>query len=124
MTENQKSDTLQRLDLILEALKDKKGENIVTINMEKVGNAFCDYFVICHGNSTTQVDALSDSVHHRLKTEMNVRAHHIEGINNSLWILMDYSDILVHIFLEEQRSFYNLEELWGDGKMESIKDIK
>jgi len=113
-----------KLELILEALKEKKAKEIVSIDLEKVENAICDYFVICHGDSTTQVDALQDAVHKKLKEKMKTGAHHIEGTDNSLWVLMDYSDIVVHIFLNENRTFYNLEELWADGELEYVKDDK
>jgi ribosome-associated protein len=113
-----------KLELILEALKEVKGKDIVVLNLEKVQNAVCDYFVICHGDSTTQVDGLSDAVARKVKAELSINAHHIEGKNNSLWILMDYWDILVHIFLGENRSFYNLEDLWADGVLERIEDHK
>ena len=98
----------EKLEVILEALKEKKGKEIITIDLRKVGYAICDYFVICHGDSTTQVDALCDSVQGKVKKELNTSAHHVEGTNNSLWVLMDYSDIVVHIFLAEKREFYNL----------------
>jgi ribosome-associated protein len=122
-----KSETIEspnKLELIVEALKEVKGKNIVVINLEKVHNAICDYFVICHGDSTSQVDGLSDSVARKVKSELSINAHHIEGKNNSLWVLMDYSEILVHIFLGENRSFYNLEDLWADGVLEKIEDHK
>jgi ribosome-associated protein len=122
MTKNKKSAGPDKLELILEALKEKKGKEIVTINLEKVDHAICDYFVICHGESTTQVDALSEAVYAKLKSEHKIVAHHIEGKENSLWILIDYFDIVVHVFLQEKRSFYNLEDLWADGKLERIED--
>jgi ribosome-associated protein len=122
MTDNNNQQIQQKLHHILEALKEKKGQEIVTINLENSASAFCDYFVICHGTSTTQVDALSNSVNRRLKEKMKETAHHIEGTNNSIWVLMDYSDILVHIFTEEKRSFYNLEDLWADGLLERVVD--
>ncbi len=122
MTETRGKTDTEKLEFILEALKEKKGKEIVSIDLEKVDNAIWDYFVICHGDSTTQVDALQDAVHRKLKEELKTGAHHIEGTNNSLWVLMDYSDILVHIFLKEKRAFYNLEELWADGRLEHVVD--
>lgn len=122
MTETGENIHTEKLELILEALKEKKGKEIVAIDLEKVDNAICDYFVICHGDSTTQVDALQNAVHRKLKEKLKTGAHHIEGTDNSLWVLMDYYDILVHIFLKEKRSFYNLEELWADGRLEHVKD--
>lgn len=122
MVKNKKSDTQIKLDLILQALKEKKGKEIVTINLEKVGYAICDYFVICQGDSTTQVDALSDGVYRKLKSELKTAPHHIEGNDNSIWVLLDYFDIVVHVFLNEKRSFYNLEELWAEGELVRIED--
>ncbi len=124
MTENNDINSRGKLDLILEALIEKKAKDIVTINLEKAGNAICDHFVICHGDSTTQVDALCGSVSRRVKEKLHIGAHHIEGTNNALWILMDYYDIVVHIFLNEKRTFYNLEELWSDGEIKKIEDVK
>ncbi|MDF1570475.1 MAG: ribosome silencing factor [Bacteroidales bacterium] len=122
MTETEEARPGEMLGVILDALKEKKGKDIVTIDLREVENAICDHFVICQGNSTTQVDALSDSVHRKVKKELNTAAHHVEGKNNSLWVLMDYSDIVVHIFLEEQRTFYNLEDVWADGVLSRIDD--
>lgn len=122
MTETEETKTEDTLGVILEALKEKKGKDIVTIDLRKLGNAICDYFVICQGDSTTQVDALCDNVYRKMKKELNTAAHHVEGTNNSLWVLMDYSDIVVHIFLDEQRKFYNLEDLWADGVLNRIED--
>lgn len=122
MTETEETKTGDTLGVILEALKEKKGKDIVTIDLRKLGNAICDYFVICQGDSTTQVDALCDNVYRKVKKEQKTAAHHVEGTNNSLWVLMDYSDIVVHIFLDEQRKFYNLEDLWADGVLNRIED--
>lgn len=124
MTETKEINSREKLDLVLEALKEKKAKEIITINLEKAENAICDYFVVCHGDSTTQVDALHDSVSRKIKKKLHTNPHHVEGVNNSLWILMDYFDIVVHIFLDEKRSFYNLEEVWADGNIEKIEDVK
>lgn len=123
MIKNKEKESPEKLDLILEALKEKKAKEIVTINLKNIGNSLWDYFVVCHGDSTTQVDALSDSVARKVKTGLSQNAHHVEGKENSVWILMDYSDTLVHIFLNETRTFYNLEELWADGELEKIEDV-
>ncbi len=114
----------EKLDLIIEALKEVKGKDINVINLKEVGYAISDYFVICHGDSTTQVDGLSNTVLRKLKTELKISPHHIEGKENSVWVLMDYSDIIVHIFLKENRAFYNLEDLWADGVIDRIEDEK
>jgi ribosome-associated protein len=122
MTKTKKRADEGMLELILEALKEKKGKDIVTINLNEVEHAVCDHFVICHGDSTTQVDALTDGVYQKLKKEYNINAHHIEGNDHSLWVLIDYFDIVVHIFLQEKRAFYNLEGLWADGVLERVED--
>jgi ribosome-associated protein len=122
MTEHESLSTDDIRTQIIEALKEKKGHNIIAIDLRKIGNSICDHFIICHGESTTQVNALSDSVAKKLKDCCKTTPHHIEGLENSLWVLMDYNDILVHIFLEEQRRFYKLEELWADGETEGFED--
>jgi ribosome-associated protein len=110
----------QKRELIIEAIREKKGHQIVTIDLSQVENSICDCFIICHGDSNTQVGAITDSIERRLKEENGTRAHHVEGLRNSQWVLMDFFDILVHIFQEEYRSFYRLEELWADGKVTRV----
>lgn len=112
----------EKLKLILEAIKEKKGHQIVSINLQKVSNSVADYFVICHGESTTQVDAIADGIEDSLRKEAKIKPHHVEGRDNKQWILLDYFDTLVHVFLEEKRAFFNLEELWADGEIENIEE--
>lgn len=107
----------QKKELILEAIREKKGHDIVSIDLSEVDNSICDFFIICHGESVTQVGAITDSIEKKLKKEASARAHHVEGLQNSQWVLLDYFDILVHVFQAEYRSFYKLEELWADGKI-------
>ncbi len=122
MNENDLLSVEEKSRLIVDAIREKKGHQIVTIDLTEVDHSICDSFIICHGESTTQVGAITDSIEKRLKTEAGIRAHHVEGVKNSLWVLLDYFDILVHVFLEETRSFYRLEELWADGKVKKIYD--
>jgi ribosome-associated protein len=103
--------------LILDAIREKKGHQIVTIDLSEVEHSICDRFIICHGESTTQVGAIADSIAKDLKEKAGIRAHHVEGLQNSQWVLLDFFDVLVHVFLEDFRSFYRLEELWADGKV-------
>jgi len=112
----------EKKQLIVEAIKEKKGHQIVTINLSEVENSICEYFIICHGESLTQVGAIVESIEKKLKEEGRIRAHHVEGLQNSQWVLLDYFDILVHVFQEEYRSFYKLEELWADGKVTEVKE--
>ena len=116
----EQSDSLnvkQKRELILEAIREKKGHDIVSIDLTDIENSICDSFIICHGESVTQVGAITESIEKKLKQEARIRAHHVEGLQNSQWVLMDYFDVLVHVFQEEYRSFYKLEELWADGKV-------
>ena len=124
MAEKKSLSTAKKRELIIEALKEKKGKQISTIDLRKINNSLSDHFIICHGESTTQVSALAESVERKLKKSKKTHVHHIEGLQNCQWVLMDYFDILVHIFIEDQRSFYNLEELWADGILERFEDEK
>jgi ribosome-associated protein len=112
----------QKRELILEAIREKKGHQIVSIDLSEVENSICDFFIICHGESVTQVGAISESIEKKLKEEALTRAHHVEGLQNSQWVLLDYFDILVHVFQEEFRSFFKLEELWADGKVTRVTE--
>jgi ribosome-associated protein len=121
----EESETLmvdEKIQLIVEAIQEKKGHQIVTINLSEVENSICEYFIICHGESVTQVGAIAESIEKTLKEAGRIRAHHVEGLQNSQWVLLDYFDILVHVFQEEYRSFYKLEELWADGKVTEVKE--
>jgi len=102
-------------DIIIESIKNKKGKDIVSIDLNEIENSVCEYFVICHANSTTQVGSIAEEVKQKAKELAGIPAHHVEGISNSQWVLMDYNHIVVHIFLAEYRNFYRLEELWADG---------
>ena len=103
--------------VIIEAIKSKKGKEIVSIDLEKIDNSVCDYFIICHGESTTQVGAIVNEIRDKAKESLGIYVDHIEGQQNSNWVLLDYIGIVVHVFLKEQRDFYRLEDLWADGKI-------
>ena len=122
MEENESLTLERKRDLIVEAIQEKKGHRIVTIDLTNIENSICDCFVICHGESVTQVGAIAESIEKKLKENGRLRVHHIEGLQNSQWVLLDYFDILVHVFQEEYRSFYRLEELWADGKVARVDE--
>ena len=105
------------VDVILKGIEDKKGENIVCLDLSKIENSACKQFIICSANSTTQVNAIADAVEHFAKKELNERIHHKEGLENSQWVLIDFVNVVVHVFQTEYREFYNLEGLWADGKL-------
>lgn len=119
MIDNQYTKDL--LDSIVEGLSDVKGEEITILDLREIENAFCQYFVVCTGNSNTQVSALADSVERVVKTEMHERPFHVEGKENKHWILMDYTNIIVHIFQKEHREYYDIENLWGDAVVTRIE---
>ena len=110
------------LNLIVESIKEKKGREIISINLTKTGSSVCDYFVICHAGSTSQVEAIANSVETKVKEGFNIKAGHIEGYKNAQWILMDYANIVVHVFLAEYRTYYALEDLWADGKVKKYEE--
>lgn len=110
----------QLKDAIVRSMADKKGKNIVCLNMEKVDNNICDFFVICEGTSSVQVSAIAKAVEEEIYTLTGQYAYHSEGYENAEWILQDYVDVVVHIFQPQVRSFYNLEGLWGDAEVEEI----
>jgi ribosome-associated protein len=107
---------------IVKGIQEKKGTNIVILNLKHIGNAIADYFILCTGTSDTQIDAISDSIEREVYLATKENPWHREGIKNKEWILLDYVNVVVHIFKNEVRSFYGLEELWGDAKITEIED--
>ena len=105
---------------IVEALQDKKGRNIVIMNLTEIQGAICRYFVICEGGSPTQVSALSDSVWDKVSDDLKEKPLGAVGMKEAQWIAMDYGTVIVHIFLPELRSYYNLENLWADAEIKKI----
>jgi len=108
---------------IIKAIEDKKGHNIASIHIGKIENSITDYFIICNAQSNTQVNAISDGIERDIKTNLKERPWKVEGRDNSQWIVMDYSSIIVHIFQTPYRDFYKLEELWADAPIELIPDL-
>jgi len=101
-------------ELIVESIQDIKGKNIVKLDMRDLDDAPTDFFIICEGDSSTQVRAISENIQHRVKYEGSLLPTHVEGKSNSLWICLDYFTTVVHVFYPETRHFYELEDLWGD----------
>ena len=107
---------------IVEGLKDRKAKDIVTIDISKLHSAVCKYFIVCHGDSTTQVNALAQSVEHFMEENLNEKVWKKQGLENCQWVILDYANVVVHIFLRETREYYNLEGLWADGRVARIKN--
>ena len=105
---------------IVEALQDKKGRDIMTMNLTEIQGSICQYFVICEGGSPTQVSALSDSVWDKVFEDLKEKPLGAVGIQEAQWIAMDYGTVIVHIFLPELRQYYNLENLWADAQIKAF----
>ena len=101
---------------VVEAMDSVKGKEIVTLDLRETGTAVTDYFVMCHANSKTQVDALADKIIDEVRDKNGVKPYHVEGRDNTEWILIDFVDVVVHVFLQSMRQFYQLEELWADAE--------
>jgi len=101
---------------VVEAMDAIKGKEIVTLDLRETGTAVTDYFVICHANSKVQVDAIADKIIDEVRDKNGVKPYHIEGRDNTEWILIDFVDVVVHVFLQSMRQFYQLEELWADAE--------
>ena len=110
------------LEGVIKGIFEKKGQNVLKIDLRKLDTRITDYFVICHAPSGTQVSAICDSVDDTVRKETGEKPLHVEGLDNCFWVLVDYGNIIVHIFLEEYRKFYSLESLWADAAIEAIED--
>lgn len=111
------------ISVILKGIDDVKGEDIQLIDLRGIENTVCDYFIVCSGNSNTQVNAISGSVQKIVSKELRDKPWHIEGKDNSEWVLMDYVNVVVHIFQKHIRDFYDIESLWGDAKITKINPV-
>ncbi len=110
------------VDAVVEGIKDNKGHNITVLDLRGIDGASADYYIVCQGNSTTQVDSIADSIEDRVREDVGEKPLHFEGKVNSQWILIDYHDVVAHVFMPEQREFYNIEGLWADAKRTDIPD--
>ncbi len=108
---------------ITEAIQEKKGSNIVIADLKKIEGTICQYFIICTGNSPTQVEAIAESVGDMVRECLKEKPAHVVGLENAMWVAMDYTDVLVHIFLPDVREYYDLEHLWEDATLTNIPDL-
>lgn len=109
---------------VIEALEDNKAHEIVKIDLRKIENCFCSFFVICHGTSGTHIASSADAVEEKVKEDLHESPFHIEGMNAAQWVIVDYGDVVVHVFDKEMRDFYQLEDFWGDGIIERIPETE
>lgn len=109
------------VESVVQGIQEVKGEEIVVLDMREIPHAVSDFFVICHGKSNTQVDAIGRSVEHTTHQQLQDKPSHREGYGQANWVLLDYTNVVVHVFYKDARSFYGLEELWADAKREEIE---
>ena len=114
----------QLVDKIVEAIQDKKGSRIVVADLDGIDGAICRYFVVCQGNSPMQVEAITDSVADKAREDLGEKPTHVVGLENAVWVALDYVDVMVHIFVPEMREYYSIETLWEDAKITEIPDLE
>ena len=108
--------------VVAKGMMEKKGQEVAILDLRKVKNAIADFFVICSGTSDTQVDAIADSVEHEVYKAVEENPWHKEGKTNREWILIDYVDVVAHVFNKDRRKYYDLEELWGDAEFTILEE--
>lgn len=107
-------------DLVIESILDKKGEEVVHLDLTALNDAVADHFIICHADSSTQVMAIGNHIVDNVLDKANIRPFGKEGFQNAEWIIIDYSDVVVHVFYKEKRYFYQLEDLWHDAAIKKV----
>ena len=115
--------TTRLVNSITKGIQEKKGQRIVVANLEGIEGAICNYFVICQGNSPSQVEAITESVGEFARKELGEKPSMVAGLENAQWVAMDYGDVLVHVFLPDTREYYDLEHLWDDASLTLIPDL-
>jgi ribosome-associated protein len=125
MAKKRKGASSEKLsDVIVRGMQEKKAVDIVIMDLRKIKNAVADFFVICSGSSDKQLDAISDSIDAEVSRALNENPWHMEGKNNKEWMLLDYIDVVAHVFRKDRREFYALERLWGDADITEIENNK
>lgn len=107
---------------ILEGMSDVKAKNITVLDLRNIENAVCDFFIIAEGTSNTQVNAIVNAAEKRVREQLNDKPWHIEGTDTAEWVLMDYVNVVAHVFQSQTRAFYDLESLWGDALVTQIEE--
>ena len=113
--------TDQLITVIIEGIEDVKGQNVNILDLREIENTVCDYFIVCEGTSNTQVNAIVNSIQKKVSKQLKDKPWHIEGSDNAEWVLMDYVNVVVHVFQKHIREYYDIESLWGDAVMTDIK---
>lgn len=108
-------------ELVIHGIQEKKGNDIVRLDLRNIHSSVADYFVVCHAESSTQVKAIAQSVEEEVFKALKLDPWRKEGLQNADWIILDYIDVVVHVFKTDKREFYGIEDLWGDAEMQSFK---
>lgn len=122
MNKESKKYTKQLVDIIIDGMQEVKAHDIVYVDLAGIPNSITDYFMICHGESTTQVESIAKSVEKETKEQLSEKPFHTEGMQNSTWVLLDYINIMVHIFYKDTRDHYDIEGLWADAELTKIEE--
>lgn len=123
MKKNKSAPSARLVDAIISGIQEVKGKDIVHLDLRDIPNTVCDHFVICHGDSNTQVSAIANSVEKVVRELIDEKPWHTEGQNNGEWVLLDYVNVVVHIFHRDKRGYYALEDLWGDAARISYDNV-
>ena len=115
-----KSSADQLIAVIIEGIEEVKGKDISILDLRDIENTVCDYFVICNGTSNTQVNAIVNSIQKTVSKQLKDKPWHVEGSDNGQWVLMDYVNVVVHVFQKHTREYYDIEGLWGDAKVTMV----
>ena len=110
------------IDKIVEAIQDTKGEDIKIFDLSGIENSVAETFIICSGNSNTQVSAIAGNIEKKVRNELKERPWHLEGTENAMWVLVDYVSVVVHIFQKQIRDYYDIDDLWGDAKITTVEN--
>ncbi len=111
------------VSLAIEAIQNIKGKQITVLDLEKIESAPAFNFIICQGRSTSQVAAIADNIREELREKLNLKPYNYDGYKNSQWIVLDYGNLMIHVFMPEVREFYNLEDLWSDADFLKVPDL-
>ncbi|MBC7124361.1 MAG: ribosome silencing factor [Bacteroidales bacterium] len=117
------SNTEDLLTCIVDAIQEKKGENVVSLEIGALPNAVCKYFVFCNADSTSQVDAIANNIEDKVLEKLGEKVYRSDGYQNAIWIVLDYVDIVVHVFQTEWRNYYRVEALWADAKATQYEEV-
>ncbi len=118
---NKEVGTDQLVTQIIKGIEEVKGQDIQILDLREIENTVCDYFIICNGTSNTQVNAIVNSIQKTVSKAIQDKPWHVEGSDNAEWVLMDYVNVVVHVFQKQVREYYDIEGLWGDAKVTSVE---